>query len=185
MFWALLCPSSGARDYDVNCHIGRFVLGLLYVGVQVRLGLSSVRAAARTLLQLNRIQLVFILQPEDNRMPVETRSCLLEMFNLNIGIHINHSYVRQLHQLINSFRTWISVLEIAGLDVEGHKPDHPVRRTWNSYGASWAKLLSYGTTTILYRKQLELFFKEEATIENVISIINQLYYGSDYDPILL
>jgi len=32
MFRALLCPSSGARDYDVDYHIGRFVLGLLYVG---------------------------------------------------------------------------------------------------------------------------------------------------------
>jgi len=43
MFRALLCPSSGARDYDVDYHIGRFVLGL-------QLGWSSVRAAARTLL---------------------------------------------------------------------------------------------------------------------------------------
>ena len=32
MFRALLYPSSGARDYDVDYHIGRFVLGLLYVG---------------------------------------------------------------------------------------------------------------------------------------------------------
>jgi len=33
MFRALLCPSPGARgDYDVDHHIGRFVLGLLYVG---------------------------------------------------------------------------------------------------------------------------------------------------------
>ena len=32
MFRALLCPSSGARDYDVDYHIGRFDLGLLYVG---------------------------------------------------------------------------------------------------------------------------------------------------------
>jgi len=32
MIRALLCPSSGARDYDVDYHIGRFVLGLLYVG---------------------------------------------------------------------------------------------------------------------------------------------------------
>ena len=32
MFRALLCPSSGARDYDVDYHIGRFVLGVLYVG---------------------------------------------------------------------------------------------------------------------------------------------------------
>jgi len=32
MFQTLLCPSSKARDYDVDYHIGRFVLGLLYVG---------------------------------------------------------------------------------------------------------------------------------------------------------
>ena len=64
MFRALLCPSSGARDCDVYYHIGHFVLGLLYVGGEVRLGWSSVRAAgssttavlepaARTLLQRN------------------------------------------------------------------------------------------------------------------------------------
>jgi hypothetical protein len=27
MFRALLCPSSGARNYNVDYHIGRFVLG--------------------------------------------------------------------------------------------------------------------------------------------------------------
>ena len=45
MFRALLCPSSGARDYNVDYHIGRFVLGLLYVGRQIRLGWSSAWAA--------------------------------------------------------------------------------------------------------------------------------------------
>ena len=29
MFRTLLCPSSGARDYTVDYHIGRLVLGLL------------------------------------------------------------------------------------------------------------------------------------------------------------
>ena len=29
LFWALLCPSSGARDYNVDYHNARFVLGLL------------------------------------------------------------------------------------------------------------------------------------------------------------
>ena len=29
MFQALLCPSPGARDYNVDYHIGRFVRGLL------------------------------------------------------------------------------------------------------------------------------------------------------------
>jgi len=43
MFRALLCPSSGNLDYDVVYHIGRFDLGLLYVGGYVRLGWSSVR----------------------------------------------------------------------------------------------------------------------------------------------
>jgi len=32
MFRTLPCPSSGARDYNVDYHIGHFVLGLLYVG---------------------------------------------------------------------------------------------------------------------------------------------------------
>jgi len=32
MFGALLCPPSGAHDYVVDYHSGRFVLGLLYVG---------------------------------------------------------------------------------------------------------------------------------------------------------
>jgi len=49
MFQALLCPSSGAHDNGVDYHIGRFVPGLLYVGGQVRLGWSSVRAAACSL----------------------------------------------------------------------------------------------------------------------------------------
>jgi len=40
MLQALLCPSSGARDYDVVYHIGRIVLGLLYVGGEVQLCLS-------------------------------------------------------------------------------------------------------------------------------------------------
>ena len=31
MFRALLCPSSGARDYNVDYHIDCFVLGLLQV----------------------------------------------------------------------------------------------------------------------------------------------------------
>jgi len=45
MFHALLCPPSGARDYDVAYHIGRVVLGLLCVGGEVQLCWSSVRAA--------------------------------------------------------------------------------------------------------------------------------------------
>jgi len=45
MFRALLCPSSGANDYDVDYHIGGIVLGLLYVGGEVSLGWSGVRAA--------------------------------------------------------------------------------------------------------------------------------------------
>jgi hypothetical protein len=32
MFRALICPSSGVRDYDVEYYIGSLVLGLLYVG---------------------------------------------------------------------------------------------------------------------------------------------------------
>ena len=32
MFRALLCQTSGARDRDVDYHIGRFGLGLLCVG---------------------------------------------------------------------------------------------------------------------------------------------------------
>jgi len=54
MLRALLCPSPGARDYVVDYHIGRFALGLLYVGGWVLLGWSSVWVAARTLLQPNR-----------------------------------------------------------------------------------------------------------------------------------
>jgi len=45
MFRALLSPSSGSRDDDVDYHVGRFGLGLLYVGGLVQLGWSSVRAA--------------------------------------------------------------------------------------------------------------------------------------------
>ena len=46
MFRALLRPSSGARDYNVDYHIGRVVLGLLYFRGEVQLGWSGVRAAA-------------------------------------------------------------------------------------------------------------------------------------------
>ena len=34
MFRALLCSSSGARDCDIDYHIGRFVLGLLRLEVR-------------------------------------------------------------------------------------------------------------------------------------------------------
>jgi len=44
-FRALLCPTSGARDCDVDYHIGRVVLGLLYVGAEVQLGWSGVRVS--------------------------------------------------------------------------------------------------------------------------------------------
>jgi hypothetical protein len=33
MFRTLLCPSSGARDYNVDYHIGRLVLVMLLVGI--------------------------------------------------------------------------------------------------------------------------------------------------------
>jgi len=46
MFRALLRPSSGARDYNVDYHIGRFVLCLLYVVGEVQLGWSGFWAAA-------------------------------------------------------------------------------------------------------------------------------------------
>jgi len=49
MFWAILCPSSGACDYDVDYHIGRIILGLLYVGAYVQLGWSGVWVAGSSL----------------------------------------------------------------------------------------------------------------------------------------
>ena len=51
MFRTLLCPSSGALDCDVDYHIGRIVLGLLYA-VCWRLGavrLADVQAAGSSL----------------------------------------------------------------------------------------------------------------------------------------
>jgi len=57
MFQALLCPSSGALDYDVDHHIGRVVLDLLYVGGYVRLGWSSVRVALLQLLMMGIVML--------------------------------------------------------------------------------------------------------------------------------
>jgi len=45
MFQALLCQSSGAHNYDVDYHISRIILGLLYVGGWVWLGWSGVRVA--------------------------------------------------------------------------------------------------------------------------------------------
>jgi len=49
MFRALICPSSGAWDYVVDYHIGRVVLGLLYVGGTVQLDCSSVQVAGYNL----------------------------------------------------------------------------------------------------------------------------------------
>jgi len=49
MFRTLLCPSSGARDYDVDYHIDRFVLSFLYVGGKVQLGWGGVRVAGSSL----------------------------------------------------------------------------------------------------------------------------------------
>jgi len=49
MFRALLRLSSGARDYDVDYHIGRFVLDLLYVGGKLQLGWISVLVAGSSL----------------------------------------------------------------------------------------------------------------------------------------
>jgi len=45
MFRALLCPLSGARDYDVDYHIGRIVLGLLLDWISVRAAGSSTSSA--------------------------------------------------------------------------------------------------------------------------------------------
>jgi len=45
MIRALLCPSSGASDYNVDNHIGRLVLGLLYFGGWLLLGWSGVWVA--------------------------------------------------------------------------------------------------------------------------------------------
>jgi len=45
MFRASICPSSGARNYNVDYHIGCIVLGLLYIGGKVQLGWSSVWVA--------------------------------------------------------------------------------------------------------------------------------------------
>jgi len=49
MFRTLIYPSSGACDYAVELHIGRFVLGSLCVGDLVRLDLSGVRVAGFSL----------------------------------------------------------------------------------------------------------------------------------------
>jgi len=56
MFQALICPSSGTRDYDVDYHIGRVVLGLLYVGGYVQLGWSGVRVAGSSTTCTSNIQ---------------------------------------------------------------------------------------------------------------------------------
>jgi len=48
----IVFPSSGARDCDVDYHIGRFVLGLLCVGGYVLLAgvVSGLQAKARVVL---------------------------------------------------------------------------------------------------------------------------------------
>jgi len=51
MFRALICPSLGAHDYNVDYHIGCLVLGLLLVGSYVRVGwsVSGLQVIARSL----------------------------------------------------------------------------------------------------------------------------------------
>jgi len=46
MFRAIICLSSGARDYAVDYHIGRIIVGLLYVGGWARVRWSSVPVVA-------------------------------------------------------------------------------------------------------------------------------------------
>ena len=55
MFRASLCPSSGARDYDVDYRTGRIVLGLLQAQSTTDVQ-SCFEPAARTPLQANRTE---------------------------------------------------------------------------------------------------------------------------------
>ena len=41
MFRALLCPSSGARDSNVDCHVRRFVLVVRAAGYSLQQDLTS------------------------------------------------------------------------------------------------------------------------------------------------
>jgi hypothetical protein len=67
MFRALLCPLSEARDCDVDYHIGRVVLGLLYFEGKVHLGWSGVRVAGSSLqpgLHSRELLIMGIVMPE-------------------------------------------------------------------------------------------------------------------------
>jgi len=59
MYRALLCPSSGARDYDVIYHIDHVVLGLLYVGGKVQLGWSGIQTAGYSLCKFRNYMQVY------------------------------------------------------------------------------------------------------------------------------
>jgi len=62
MFRALLCPSSGARDYNVDYHIGRFVLQRWRGGsVSVKLHFSVVYVWCEYLCRLVVGRNVFLL----------------------------------------------------------------------------------------------------------------------------
>ena len=64
MFRASPCPSSGARDYAVHYHIGRIVLGLLFVRGKVQLGWSSVRVAgSSTTITITMTITIVVLEP--------------------------------------------------------------------------------------------------------------------------
>jgi len=54
MFRALLCPSSGVREYNVDYHIGRIVLVAGVVSGLQAARTVRLQPAARTLLQPNR-----------------------------------------------------------------------------------------------------------------------------------
>jgi len=73
MFQTLLCPSSGARDCNVDYHIGRFILGLLYVGVEVRLGWSNVRVAGSSTRVVLEPATLTLLQPNYKSLPTYSK----------------------------------------------------------------------------------------------------------------
>ena len=68
MFRVLLCPSSGAPDFDVDYYVGCFVLGLLYVGGEVQFGWSSVRVAGSSMTgnqhHIRKLLMMGIVMPE-------------------------------------------------------------------------------------------------------------------------
>jgi len=94
MFRALLCPSSGARDYNVDYHIGHVVLGLLSVGGEMQFGWSSVRVAGSNRLNMFQTLLCPSSGTREYDVVYHTSRVVLGLLFVGVEVQFGSSSVR-------------------------------------------------------------------------------------------